>query len=123
MWPEDFCAPRISRRKEDCTRSVLKYVQSQDRAHHYVDDFACHLLGAEVCKPERCRPPAASCRHGANPAWSGQSGGREGTASPQGSTTKAERLAEAAQAEHLEEEPKKPARRICERGEPGGRSN
>ena len=41
--------------KEDSMRSALKSAQLQDQSPGttgYVDDFACHLLGAGVCEPQ-----------------------------------------------------------------------
>ena len=95
IWPGDFCAPRIlvkatcsafqpevedfREEKEGCTRFALRIARSQAKAHHLEqqgmwDDFACHLLGAVVCEPERWRSPAVSCPHGAEHARNGQSG-------------------------------------------------
>ena len=67
----------------------------------YVDDCSCHLLGAGACEPQRWRPPTRNCPCGADLAWSGPSGGRKGTKTPQGPTANAESPKEATQAEKL----------------------
>ena len=71
----------------------------------YVNVFACHLLGDGVWLS-----PAASWPHGANPAWSGDSGGREGIENLQAPTAKAESPKEVKQTEDFST-PRKSAKR------------
>ena len=114
IWSGSFCAPRIfvkvtcsafhqeleGTRKEDYTRYVPKKVQPQDRAHHREQQDLWTTLRA-ICRE---RPSAAGCLHGANPAWSRQSGCLEGTNNPYGPTAKAERPKDAKLAEDLQKE-------------------
>ena len=65
----------------------------------YVDVFPGHLLCAGVYEPERWRPSAVNCPHGADPAWNGSSGDRKGTENSQDSTANAERPKEEKQVE------------------------
>ena len=92
MWPADLLcfahlcegnvkslSARIGGSGQERKTARAPYVQSKDRAHHSEQQdmrktSRIIFLELEFASRKDGDPPAASCPHGANPAWSGQTG-------------------------------------------------
>ena len=92
IWNGDCCAPRtLVKATGSAFQPELEALEKKGILHAllvetcpitgrsmspvttgYVEDFACHLLGAGVFEPERWRPPAASCPRGDDTTRSGR---------------------------------------------------